>query len=492
MRNRLKSDRPADATRLLLAVVCICSFLSRYSVDVGRFDVRPEHLATTALAGWTLSKRSTRARFWGTLRDPLIAIFGAYVLVSIGATLAFAPNPAASSSIIAWLALDVVLLASLLTAGSDLRVVERVGMALVLPWAALGFLVATAATHLDWRWGTQFDPVYGVHSAYATAYEANIFAAVVTFWALLLVASQRVHRRVPLAAAVVVPLAILASQTRAAVIALAAGLVVLLTFRARGIARHQRAPSGSRFGPGVVLAVLVLLYAVVTLWPGVGTALISASPPHQSAQIEHRDVADTKPGAGAATGTAVGYDPGPNLPPGSRTPAPSPTSSAESNGPVPGASAIPRDKPKLSDFSGDSNNAQYRRMVAEIALRDMRGIRLVVGNGTNTFGQRHEDPTLKGVPGYLGSLPLQILYDNGLIGVALLVSFMVVVLRRIPRSQRPFGYAALLAFAITSTLTSTLWFATTWIMIAILVMPRPDAEGRGLSTVSSNQAERGR
>jgi hypothetical protein len=483
-------NRREDVTLFLLALTCICSFLSRYSVGIGPVDIRPEHLATAGLTGWMLADRSSRGRLLRAARDPLVVIFGVFVMCSIVVTAAFAPEPVESLPIVGWLALDVALFTSLIAAGRHLQVVERVGSAVILPWAALGFLVATGANRLGWRWGTQLDPVYEVSVAYVTAYEANIFAAVVTFWGLLLVARRGACWWMMVVAAAVIPLAVLASQTRAAVIGLATGLVVLLAFNRQETMGRNTGSQGGRLGPGLVLAVLVSLYVVVTLWPSAGDALVSASStqPHGKVERSHNV---TRPDllSESATVELASHDPGPFGPMPSPAPVVPTGPTPDSTLPVPGASAVPRDGTKLGDFSGDSNNVRYRQLVAEIAFRDMRGVRLVTGNGVNTFGQRHEDPTLQGVPGYLGSLPLQILYDTGLIGAALLIAFIAVVLRRIPRSQRSFGYAALLAFAITSTLTSTLWFSTTWIMIAILVMPRPDPAPSDSLSGSTDQTE---
>jgi hypothetical protein len=104
-----------------------------------------------------------------------------------------------------------------------------------------------------------------------------------------------------------------------------------------------------------------------------------------------------------------------------------------------------------------------------MALEDMHGIHWIVGNGINTFGQRHEDPTQKGVPGYISSLPIQLLYDTGLVGVGLFLVFVVSLYRRVPRARLSLAVPVGVSVSITMSFTSTLWFSTTWIIAAILV-----------------------
>jgi len=107
----------------------------------------------------------------------------------------------------------------------------------------------------------------------------------------------------------------------------------------------------------------------------------------------------------------------------------------------------------------------------------MSGARWIVGNGVNTFGQRHDDPTQPGVPGYISSLPVQVLYDTGIAGVGLLVAFLVLVYRRIPVHRRSLAIPVAVAIGITSTFTSTLWFTTTWLMLALFLRPTTNGFG---------------
>ena len=92
---------------------------------------------------------------------------------------------------------------------------------------------------------------------------------------------------------------------------------------------------------------------------------------------------------------------------------------------------------------------------------------MITGLGTNSFGQRHLEPTLpsKPTPAYLANLPLSVLYDSGIVGFLLLAGVLVTSLPRGRRSRaRALGLFAV--FLVASLATSSLWFATTWIFLA--------------------------
>ncbi len=107
------------------------------------------------------------------------------------------------------------------------------------------------------------------------------------------------------------------------------------------------------------------------------------------------------------------------------------------------------------------------------AVADLRGFNLVVGLGTNSFGQRHLEPTLPTTPtpAYLANLPLQILYDAGIIGAALLMAVVASILtaRRL-RDGRALGL--LVVYVVCASATSPFWYGTTWVLVAIAVLDR--------------------
>jgi hypothetical protein len=122
----------------------------------------------------------------------------------------------------------------------------------------------------------------------------------------------------------------------------------------------------------------------------------------------------------------------------------------------------------------NSGTGQLRVESWTTALGDIHGSTdMLVGLGLNTFGQRHLDPTAPELDRdyYLGNLPLEIFYDTGLVGVLLLVG--AVATMRPLRRAHPGRAAGLIAiFVVCSIATSTFWFGSTWILIAMALHGR--------------------
>lgn len=124
---------------------------------------------------------------------------------------------------------------------------------------------------------------------------------------------------------------------------------------------------------------------------------------------------------------------------------------------------------QLLDF-GSSTNV-VRRQSQNLALADLSLANVVIGNGVNSFGQRHTDPSRPSaqVRGYLGNLFLQVVYDVGLIGTFLLCAAAISILKpRLSRDRRVLGVIA--CGAIVSAATSPLWFANWWIIVALAAL----------------------
>lgn len=116
----------------------------------------------------------------------------------------------------------------------------------------------------------------------------------------------------------------------------------------------------------------------------------------------------------------------------------------------------------LGSSTGVSRVENWRTAVDDLSLSN-----IVTGLGTNSFGQRHLEPTLPHdpTPAYLGNLPLQVLYDSGVVGVLLLGAAFVTALPK-PRRSRARSLGLFAVFLVSSLATSSLWFATTWIFLA--------------------------
>jgi hypothetical protein len=136
-----------------------------------------------------------------------------------------------------------------------------------------------------------------------------------------------------------------------------------------------------------------------------------------------------------------------------------------------------------------SGTGLVRLKTVRVAVHDITPSSLVLGLGTNTFGQRHTDLTRPGqsVPGYLGALPLQIVYESGLVGVALLLAAFA---STHPFRRRSAGRAIglLTVYLSAAAATSPFWFGLTWLVIALAILSAPaarSASSRGRQAVAS-------
>ncbi len=125
----------------------------------------------------------------------------------------------------------------------------------------------------------------------------------------------------------------------------------------------------------------------------------------------------------------------------------------------------------ILDFS--SGNGAYRLVIQRLAFSDLHdATSWAFGLGTNSFSQRHLDPSRPGldVEAYLGNLPLQLVYDTGIIGLCLvlLLAFALLHSSRFSGSS----LALMASFVVVASATSPLWFATTWIFAALAALPR--------------------
>jgi hypothetical protein len=158
---------------------------------------------------------------------------------------------------------------------------------------------------------------------------------------------------------------------------------------------------------------------------------------------------------------------------------------------IPGMGPVRDRLGELTDLSSGTGLQRVENW--KTAIRDLDAGNALMGLGTNSFGQRHLEPTLpaKPTPAYLGNLPLQVFYDSGLVGVLLIVGVLVTALPRARRSRaRSLGLFAV--FLVASLGTSSFWFATTWIFLARGVYVRrrevestttqPAVEARGPGT----------
>lgn len=377
-------------TNALVGLLVLSTFVTRYGIDIGGLTLRPEHVAGGLLAVALLRRGvpGDADRRHRVLRNTLVV----YVLYSTVITVLFAPSPASSATVLLWFAADCLILSALLRVPGATRTLVRQGTVLAVLQAVLGLLLWVVANLGGPAWNVQADVAYGGLAAYGLSYEANIFAGITCVWAVIALASPRawVAPWVRAALLVLAPLVALASHTRTAVLALVAGLLVLLLSRTSGESRRKAV--GALVGMAVVVPLALL--------------------------------------AG-----------------------------------VPGTTEIADKFARLVDPT--SPNAQLRLDATAVALDDLGMPSVLAGLGTNSYGQRHIRQSFDGqlVPDYLGNLPLQVLYDTGLVGALVLITGLLLAGRG--RRYPGRGTAVLATLLVVSLGTSFFWFAGMWIFVLI-------------------------
>jgi hypothetical protein len=378
--------------RFLLTALILSTFVTRFKFDVLGFHFRPENgLVLAAAVALVASSRSSH-RLGAAARRAPVALLGLYV-VWTGIVSAFIPpQPRASLAITGWLALDWLTLCVLVAGFTSADEIEEMGT----KWACVAFAVADLLYFVGPRlgYGVQKETVTGANAAYGLSYEANILGSTAAIWLFLAISSPKGlstwSRRL------ILPLglfALIVSFTRAADVALAAGLAVwalLEGYRARRVLVR-------RLGPMLVAATL-LLAAI----PSIGGPVLS----------------------------------------------------------------------KLTQVASVQSSTGAVRVAASAqALGDLAHFNWVVGLGANSFGQRHTDATLPGqdVSGYLGVLPLELLYGEGVIGIACLcVAFLAIRPWRLKRPARALGLVVV--YVVASLATSPFWFASSWLIMALALL----------------------
>jgi hypothetical protein len=101
------------------------------------------------------------------------------------------------------------------------------------------------------------------------------------------------------------------------------------------------------------------------------------------------------------------------------------------------------------------------------------------GLGANSFGQRHHLFTRpeEAVSGYLGVLPLQLLYEGGVVALILLAAmFAAIQPARLRHRGRAFGLVII--YLIASVTTSPFWLGSTWVIVALAILARGQRQPR--------------
>lgn len=122
-------------------------------------------------------------------------------------------------------------------------------------------------------------------------------------------------------------------------------------------------------------------------------------------------------------------------------------------------------------FDINEGTGGLRNRVSNVAIAEWwSSPERMTGLGWNSFGQRHIDetqPTLL-LPGYIGNLPVQILYDSGIVGGIFVVLAVLAAAVTACRVRRFDGLAIfLLPYLLFSIATMVLWLLETWIFVGL-------------------------
>ncbi len=125
---------------------------------------------------------------------------------------------------------------------------------------------------------------------------------------------------------------------------------------------------------------------------------------------------------------------------------------------------------KFSDFAFSNQTSTFRYATWDLAWTDINyGLNWLFGLGTNSYGQRHTlltDPT-NTREGYLGNLPLQTLYDTGIVGCLVLAGAVLSLLagQRGRNLSRRAGAIALLT--VVAVACNPMFLASFWVLAGL-------------------------
>jgi|GEM_PF-6948972 len=129
-------------------------------------------------------------------------------------------------------------------------------------------------------------------------------------------------------------------------------------------------------------------------------------------------------------------------------------------------------------FFADYSTITFRLIRVSLALDEWKTSPFL-GLGTNSFGQRHYDPSQDNAPDYLGVLFAQNLYDAGIVGLGLILTLIILQVRKGFKFSRLssdpkhktlmksllIGFLALIALYQS---TSAFWFGFNWIYLGLM------------------------
>ena len=390
--------------RAALAILVAATFANRIAIPIGDVRILAEHVAVLGLV-LVLVREGHLRRLWNAATRAPVVILAFWIAWQAVISLWQSPEPIQSLEIVAWLAVDWLIVVAILASIRDGAQLER--------WAVIGATFAAVAAIVIWiaasagfiDYGLQETVVGGATAVYGLSFEANILASSLAVWLFVaLTSKQAAVRRISRLFVPVGLTAMVLTLTRATIIALVLGFVIWMLFGGLGAVRRLAV---------IGLSALAVVLVVVLIVPQVSENVLPRA----------TNVANLSEGTGA-----------------------------------------------------------YRVETIELAIDDLSPSALLFGLGTNSFSQRHIDPTRpgQGEPRHMGNLPMQLLYDGGLVGVGLMLVFFLSLQPLRGRSTgRALGVTAV--YLTAALATSPLWLGFTWVLVALAIatIPRAGSGTRG-------------
>jgi hypothetical protein len=248
-RRRVGAARTAPA--VLVTLLIVATYCNGPRVTIAGFDVLVEQLVllpTLVVAAATMPRALLT-----TVRQPAVLWLTAYVGWNAVVSVARSPVPSRSLAIVVWLCLDLGILVVVATVLRPAQVLRRV-LATSATVAVLALLALVAARQGLSSWGVRPGDNAGF-AVFATAHEANILAAMLALPVLIAVSLRKRLNGVVVLGLAARLFAIAATQTRAAILALVAGLTTLALLH-RGVRRTRAAAAVLGMAWLVVLVLL--------------------------------------------------------------------------------------------------------------------------------------------------------------------------------------------------------------------------------------------
>lgn len=243
--------------RLALLVVC-ATFITRPALSLGGFSVRLELIVgVLCLLRIIHDALSRRERSLPAVVRCSISFVFAWLVFAAITSLSIPPTPQKSMSVLIWCGMNVITAIWIARTPSVWFIIIRWGSIAAFVVSILAIVFWLSATSSMFNFGVQADPAYGGFAAYVFSIEANILGGLLCLWALIAVYNplNAVPRYVRFSLTALVPVAILATHTRAALVAYVVGLAGCLLFRPP--ARKIAAASGVIGGVAATLLLFV-------------------------------------------------------------------------------------------------------------------------------------------------------------------------------------------------------------------------------------------